>query len=138
MLVRRRYRYNRRAQGCGQRIRIMCCAARMQVTLESGRREQRGMAVQLASTPLPPNVHVVYEVLCSEGPQTGRQLERLLEKRGVVVPANRLLELPRRFPGVFLIDEAGRLAVPVACDRCGAHGCDTCHRDVGAQPCALC
>ncbi len=96
------------------------------------------MAVQVASTPLPPNVHVVYEVLCIEGPQTGRRLERLLEKRGVVVPSDRLLELPRRFPGVFLIDEAERLAVPVDCDRCGAHGCDTCHRDVGAQPCALC
>ncbi len=116
----------------------MCCAARMQVTLESGRREQRGMAVQLASTALPPNVHVVYEVLCSEGPQTGRQLELLLEKRGMVVPADRLLELPRRFPGVFTIDQGKRLAVPVACERCGAHACDVCQRDVEARPCRAC
>ncbi len=96
------------------------------------------MAVQLASTPLPPNVHVVYEVLCSEGPQTGRQLELLLEKRGVLVPAGRLLELPRRFPGVFAIDQSKRLAVPPACDRCGVHACDVCQRDVGARPCTVC
>jgi hypothetical protein len=96
------------------------------------------MAVQLASTPLPPNVHVVYEVLCSEGPQTGRQLELLLEKRGVVVPADRLLELPRRFPGVFTIDQSKRLAVPAACERCGAHACDVCRRDVGARRCSAC
>src|ERR687888_2407648 len=91
-----------------------------------------------SSTPLPPNVHVVYEVLCSQGPQTGRQLELLLEKRGVVVPAGRLLELPGRFPGVFTIDQSERLAVPGACDRCGAHACDACQRDVGAGSCAVC
>jgi hypothetical protein len=96
------------------------------------------MAVQPASTPLPPNVHVVYEALCAEGPQTGRTLERLLARRGVVVPADRLLELPRRFPSAFTIDEAGRLAVPPACERCGAQGCETCQRDVGARPCAAC
>jgi hypothetical protein len=96
------------------------------------------MAVHLASTPLPPNVHAVYEALCSEGPQTGRQLELLLEKRGVVVPAGRLLELPRRYPGVFAIDQSRRLAVQAACDRCRAHACDTCQRDVAARPCAMC
>jgi hypothetical protein len=96
------------------------------------------MAVQPASTPLPPNVHVVYEALCEEGPQTGRALERLLARRGVVVPADRLLELPGRFPGLFAIDGAGRMAVPAACDRCGAQGCETCQRDVGAEPCAAC
>ena len=96
------------------------------------------MAVQVASTPLPPNVHVVYEVLCSEGPQTGGQLELLLEKRGVVVPADRLLELPRRFPGAFTIDQHERLAVPAACQRCGAHACDVCRRDVGSRPCRAC
>lgn len=96
------------------------------------------MAVQPASTPLPPNVHVVYEVLCDEGPQIGRALERLLARRGVVVLADRLLELPRRYPSAFTIDGAGRLAVPAACDRCGAQGCETCQRDVGAEPCAAC
>src|SRR6266508_3500267 len=101
-------------------------------------RELRGMAVQPASTPLPPNVHVVYEVLCDEGPQTGRALERLLARRGVVVPADRLLELPRRYPGAFAIDAAERLAVPPDCDRCGARGCDTCQRDVGAAACRVC
>ena len=101
-------------------------------------RELRGMAVQPASTPLPPNVHVVYEVLCDEGPQTGRALERLLARRGVVVPVDRLLELPRRYPGAFAIDAAERLAVPPDCDRCGARGCDTCQRDVGAAACRVC
>ena len=96
------------------------------------------MAVQPASTPLPPNVHVVYEVLCDEGPQIGRALERLLARRGVVVLADRLLELPRRYPSAFTIDGAGRLAVPAACERCGAQGCETCQRDVGAEPCAAC
>jgi hypothetical protein len=96
------------------------------------------MAVQPASTPLPPNVHVVYEVLCEQGPQTGRALERLLARRGVVVTADRLLELPGRFPSAFAVDGDGRLAVPPACDRCGAQGCETCQRDVGARPCAAC
>ncbi|HZD74060.1 MAG TPA: hypothetical protein VE776_09290 [Actinomycetota bacterium] len=96
------------------------------------------MAVHLASASLPPNVHIVYEVLCSEGPLTGRQLELLLEKRGVVVPAGRLLELPSRFPGVFTIDQSRRLAVQAACDRCGAHACDACRRDVAARACSLC
>jgi hypothetical protein len=94
--------------------------------------------VRLASTPLPPNVHVVYEVLCAEGPQTGSALEMLLAKRGVVVPAHRLLELPRRFPEAFTLDQAGRLLAPPACDRCGAHDCEACQRDVGAGPCAAC
>jgi hypothetical protein len=94
--------------------------------------------VRLASTPLPPNVHVVYEVLCAEGPQTGSVLEGLLARRGVVVPAGRLLELPRRFPGSFTLDQAGRLLVPPACDRCGAHDCEACQRDVGAGPCEAC
>src|SRR6266704_2721704 len=96
------------------------------------------MAVQPVFTPLPPNVHVVYEVLCDEGPQTGRALERLLARRGVVVPVDRLLELPRRYPSAFAIDAAERLAVPPGCDRCGAHGCDTCQRDVGAAACLAC
>src|SRR6266508_123322 len=60
-------------------------------------RELRGMAVQPASTPLPPNVHVVYEVLCDEGPQTGRALERLLARRGGL-PGLREDGLPR-LPG---------------------------------------
>jgi hypothetical protein len=101
-------------------------------------RELRGTAVQPASTPLPPNVHVVYEVLCDQGPQTGEALERLLARRGVVVPEDRLLDLPGRFPSAFTIDGAGRLAVPAACERCGAKGCETCQRDVGAAPCAAC
>jgi len=96
------------------------------------------MAVHLASTSLPPNVHIVYEVLCSEGPLTGTQLELLLEKRGVVVPAGRLLELPRRFPGVFTIDQTRRLAAQAACDRCGAHACEACQRDVDPRPCPAC
>src|SRR5574341_1134375 len=96
------------------------------------------MAVQTASTPLPPNVHVVYEVLCQEGPQTGGALERHLAKRGVVVPADRLLDLAGRYPSSFAIDEAGRLVVPATCGRCGARGCETCQRDVGAAPCAVC
>src|SRR5919197_1135127 len=96
------------------------------------------MAVHVASTPLPPNVHVVYEVLCSEGPRTGGELELLLEKRGVVVPADRLLELPRRFPGVFTMDRHERLAVPPACQRCGAHACDGCRREVDTRPCLVC
>src|SRR6266540_1838921 len=96
------------------------------------------MAVHLASTSLPPNVHVVYEVLCSEGPLTSTQLELLLEKRGVVVPAGRLLELPRRFPGVFTIDQTRRLAAQAACDRCGAHACEACRRDVDPRPCPVC
>ncbi|HZD38440.1 MAG TPA: hypothetical protein VE664_07355, partial [Actinomycetes bacterium] len=83
-------------------------------------------------------MHVVYEVLCEEGPQTGRALERLLARRGVVVPADRLLDLPGRFPNAFTIDSAGRLAVPPTCERCGARGCETCQRDVGADPCAAC
>ena len=94
--------------------------------------------MQPASTPLPPNVHVVYEVLCDHGPQTGGTLERLLAKRGVVVSADRLLELPARFPGAFTIDDTGRITAPPACDRCGAHDCETCQRDVGAAPCAAC
>jgi hypothetical protein len=94
--------------------------------------------VHVASTPLPPNVHVVYEVLCSEGPRTGGELELLLEKRGVVVPADRLLELPRRFPGVFTLDRHERLAVPPACQRCGAHACDGCRREVDTRPCLAC
>ncbi len=91
--------------------------------------------MQVPSTHLPPNVHVVYEVLRSEGPQTGRELELLLERRGMVVPRDRLLELPRRFPGVFTIDRRKRLAVPAACERCAGHGDE---RTVGARRCAAC
>ncbi|HEX8859975.1 MAG TPA: hypothetical protein VGC06_12965 [Actinomycetes bacterium] len=94
--------------------------------------------MRLASTPLPPNVHAVYELLCAEGPQTGGALEALLARQGVVVPADRLLELPRRFPGSFTLDQAGRLLVPPACDRCGAQDCEACQRDVGARPCPVC
>jgi hypothetical protein len=83
-------------------------------------------------------VHVVYEVLCEEGPQTGGALERHLAKRGVVVPADRLLDLAGRYPSAFAVDEAGRLLVPATCGRCGARGCETCQRDVGAAPCPVC
>src|SRR5919198_1190497 len=69
------------------------------------------MAVHVASTPLPPNVHVVYEVLCSEGPRTGGELELLLEKRGVGGPAGPLLELPPPFPRGFTMDPHERLLV---------------------------
>src|SRR6266540_1849100 len=127
------------SRGQGEGDRISGCAASVACSSPCcGGASREGMAVQPASTPLPPNVHVVHEVLCGEGPQTGRALERLLAKRGVVVPVDRLLELPGRFPSAFMIDEAGRLAVPPACDRCGAHQGEAGQRDVGAAPCAAC
>src|SRR6266545_2945249 len=99
-------------------------------------RELRGMAVQPASTPLPPNVHVVYEVLCDEGPQTGRALERLLARRGVVVPVDRLRRAaeatrgrPSLLPGLGAgrpVPAAGRRALGDAARRPG--------RPTGAGP----
>ncbi|MEV5693053.1 RecQ family ATP-dependent DNA helicase [Micromonospora globbae] len=67
----------------------------------------------MVSPVMPPNLTAASELLLQRGPLPPEEVSTLLRANGIVVAPARLAKLPQRFPGAFVLDDQGRLAVPV-------------------------